>query len=637
MMTANQEKIQSLISNRKIREAFNESAKGVLTDSVCQACFLQILRVANNVAILEDNMDSIRESAEQGNPYMQLAYGRLHECMMSKPESVDTYVKYYKLATEAGIADARAYLALSYRDGDFGEVDLQKYHDELKRAKEEGSERAAQQIIRDIIFGNNGIEADPRKAGDDIRKLIENCNAEETKIDPCWYSLMADADRELGRRGAAMDEYETAFDNGYMPALFNLAFLSCCDDNGNIVDKKEYEKIMNRGRECMCSDSYLTYSMLVDDEEYENCTDEQKKHIHKQIGEDLMVASRLGDGFGCYYSGTYFENGTMGYTQDYAEAFSHYVRGSILRNTLCYEAMVRMILDDHTAPEEYDEKYAYNAAYTCLMLGGETLEEVIRGYKNGYLAEHSVAIEQVYMPRYEQQVGDIMDDHDIDDDEEAIIDDPESFYAAEREVEEDDWTMDPDIDIRLQECVEIAESVKERVHNHDKEWENTGLVRRFISITESLMNEEMPLDSLYKVSEELADFIFDHPRLKLEFLRQQYRLLRKIEETHGEELGVTEEIQKNIALHEQNIALADEGRLDEIPQFGHLRKDPVEWTKKWEDVVDEAEKIAYSNLTDIPRGMGFCFAYWAERKNALARLGVEWRTPHQMNPRVIFD
>lgn len=637
MMAANQEKMQSLICNRQIREAFHEASKDVLTDKVSQVCFLQILRVANNVAILQDDMDSIRKAAEQGNPYMQLAYGRLHECLMPGPDSVDTYVKYYESAMKAGIADARAYRALSYRDGDFGEVDLPKYHDELKRAMDEGSERAAQQIFRDRIFGNNGIDPDPRKACDDITKYIEECKSEGKMIDPCWYSLMADADRELGRRGAAMDEYETAFGNGYMPALFNLAFLSCCDDNGNVVDKVEYEKIMDRGRECACSDSFLTYSLLVDDEVYDDCTDEQKEHIHKQMEEDLAMVSRLGDGLGCYYLGTYSEEGAMGFRQDFGKAFPFYLRGSILRNTSCYEAVVRMILDDHTAPEEYDEHFAYDAAYRCLMLGGDTLEEVIRGYKNGFLTEHASAIEQIYLPRYEQEVGDIMDDHDIDDDDEPIIDDPESFHAAEREVEEDDWTMDPDIDMRLQECVELAEAVKERVRNRDKEWENAGFIHRFMKISDSLLDEDVSLDSLSKVVEELADFILDHPRLKLDFLRLQHKILRKMEEAHGENHGLSDEVQHKIALYEQNIALADAGRLNEIPQSGYLKKDPVEWTKKWEEVVDEAERIACSHLTDIPRGMGFCFSYWAERKTALAKLGVEWRTPHQMNPRVIFD
>ena len=383
-MATDNKKIQNLISNRQVREAFIEASKDVLTDKTSQTYFLQILRVRNNVALLQEDMDSIRKAADKGNPYMQLAYARLHECLMPEPDSLKTYIKYFEEAMEAGIPDALAYLAASYRDGDFGEVDLGKYHDNLRLAMDEGSEKAAQQILRDKIFGNFGVEADPRKVSDDITEYIDRCKADGTIIDPTFYYLMASADEKLGRTGSAMDEYETAYDKGHLPALLALAFIHCCDENGNVVDKTEFEKILDRGRECRCSDSFLTYSMLVDDELYESCTDDEKAHINKHLAEDLETAGCLGDDFGPYYLATYYEDGTMGFEQDFSKAFSLYARGAILRNTSCYEAMVRMILDDHTAPAEYDEKFAYNAAYLCLMLGGDTLGEVIRGYRKGF-------------------------------------------------------------------------------------------------------------------------------------------------------------------------------------------------------------------------------------------------------------
>ena len=52
---------------------------------------------------------------------------------------------------------------------------------------------------------------------------------------------------------------------------------------------------------------------------------------------------------------------------------------------------------------------------------------------------------------------------------------------------------------------------------------------------------------------------------------------------------------------------------------------------------DEADRIAYAHLKDTPRGMGFCFAFWHERRRALKQFGISWRDPHMMNPRVMFD
>lgn len=69
----------------------------------------------------------------------------------------------------------------------------------------------------------------------------------------------------------------------------------------------------------------------------------------------------------------------------------------------------------------------------------------------------------------------------------------------------------------------------------------------------------------------------------------------------------------------------------------HLKFDPVERTAEMERVIEEVERECEEELKDMPRGMGFCFAYWSVRKGALARRGIEWHSPGAMNPNVIFD
>ncbi len=68
-----------------------------------------------------------------------------------------------------------------------------------------------------------------------------------------------------------------------------------------------------------------------------------------------------------------------------------------------------------------------------------------------------------------------------------------------------------------------------------------------------------------------------------------------------------------------------------------LRFDPVERTAEWEANVYDADREAAEKLGDEEWRMGMCFAYWSARKAALARRDIEWRTPGQMNPGVIFD
>ncbi|MGM9737267.1 MAG: hypothetical protein ACI3ZT_02505, partial [Candidatus Cryptobacteroides sp.] len=87
----------------------------------------------------------------------------------------------------------------------------------------------------------------------------------------------------------------------------------------------------------------------------------------------------------------------------------------------------------------------------------------------------------------------------------------------------------------------------------------------------------------------------------------------------------------------RNISYADSGKLDLIEDDRRLKYDPVEWTARWEEIIDEADRIAEERLADQPRGMGYCHAFWSERAAALASLGLEWRSPVRMNPGVLFD
>lgn len=69
----------------------------------------------------------------------------------------------------------------------------------------------------------------------------------------------------------------------------------------------------------------------------------------------------------------------------------------------------------------------------------------------------------------------------------------------------------------------------------------------------------------------------------------------------------------------------------------HLMFDPVERTPEWEETICEVEKACGRRLRRQRRRMGFCFLYWSVKREELARRGIEWRSPKEMNPRVLFD
>jgi hypothetical protein len=68
-----------------------------------------------------------------------------------------------------------------------------------------------------------------------------------------------------------------------------------------------------------------------------------------------------------------------------------------------------------------------------------------------------------------------------------------------------------------------------------------------------------------------------------------------------------------------------------------LKVDPVQATEKWEEIIYDVEIELDVQLKDEPHGMGFCHSYWSAKRAALARRGIQWRSPSMMNPKVMFD
>ena len=55
-------------------------------------------------------------------------------------------------------------------------------------------------------------------------------------------------------------------------------------------------------------------------------------------------------------------------------------------------------------------------------------------------------------------------------------------------------------------------------------------------------------------------------------------------------------------------------------------------------VEKEVEKKVEKILKDQPRGLGFCHIYWRTKKRVLSEdYGIEWLTPQECNPGVMFD
>ena len=189
----------------------------------------------------------------------------------------------------------------------------------------------------------------------------------------------------------------------------------------------------------------------------------------------------------------------------------------------------------------------------------------------------------------------------------------------------------------LKHCEENCNKAQKILREMDDPSPIAEMAREVIVLGRHLGQFEHTLGEAYQVTKRMAEYVYEHPRLLLELKQLQLELVNYAEAIEGQTFNLTDDLRMEIAHLKSNILAADEKRWNDIHDGRMLKSDPVEWTMEYEDVIDEADKEAYSHLDDCPRGMGFCFGYWAEKRNALARRGIEWRSPQQMNPGVLFD
>ena len=159
---------------------------------------------------------------------------------------------------------------------------------------------------------------------------------------------------------------------------------------------------------------------------------------------------------------------------------------------------------------------------------------------------------------------------------------------------------------------------EQNLEDQDREWENASLAEELLDIVKYLEEYDYMLDNLYSAVSRMVDVIFDHPRLKLRMLELELLLLRRIEIQSDHDLDITEDVEDEIFYYRRNIDRANQGDFDKIEGKGHLKRDSIEWSIDYENIIDEANKKIYSLLEGHPRGMGFCFIYWSTKSRILS-------------------
>ncbi len=248
------------------------------------------------------------------------------------------------------------------------------------------------------------------------------------------------------------------------------------------------------------------------------------------------------------------------------------------------------------------------------------------------------------------EVFDMRQHLDVKDEKERLRNDVDYYDCMIRMIEDEDTERVEDL-ARLQLYALLAETyvemedyrpmhklaqeVLEMIRHEDVAWEAMAetLPRIIDAVSETVYHHaEYELLLIYILMAFKTGSLTDEFKGRV---RKWMKLHLLLEESDWLDFRLTKELER---------AMADMFTQTELfkimldPKIGHLRTDPVEYTWEWEKIYYDVEAELDRRLANVPRQMGFCFQYWAMKRELLMeKYGIDWRSPSQMNPRVMFD
>ena len=94
------------------------------------------------------------------------------------------------------------------------------------------------------------------------------------------------------------------------------------------------------------------------------------------------------------------------------------------------------------------------------------------------------------------------------------------------------------------------------------------------------------------------------------------------------------ENQESISLYFKARRMGRNGKKKRDP---HLKYDPVEDTLYFMQIEEEVNRLVKEKIGEGGY-MGYCFIYWGTKKQILKeKYGIDWRSPSELNPTVLFD
>lgn len=398
------EKSVGCFMNNDMSGVFDQLLYASLADSSSRRLFLRIPGYVYPMFMITDKqVDELKKTSDKGFSIARYTLGRYYQLVRPSRENMKKARELFDAAAAKGLGDAFCGLALLARDGWYEEADTDKYNALLDKAIENNSHKAFYFRGKDIIYGFNGRQADPQWVIDTLTDILKDATWEEEKdilnYEPDDFDLLGRAYEETGQRDKAEEAYIHAISMGYYEALSHLATMMCCDEDGNVVEKKSFDEYIGIGIEHNDAWSFAMRGN-VSEEEYDALSSKEKVRKTAEIRSDLEKACKLGDDIAPYLLGCHYYFGTNGFAEDDEAAWKWFNLGSAYGSSSCFSMMAQMISEGHCPKKVSERFHAYCLLCACRFGDESKLEDVIEAYRDGLLDDFKNEIEKYYIPRY---------------------------------------------------------------------------------------------------------------------------------------------------------------------------------------------------------------------------------------------
>lgn len=418
------------LEEHNIAQAFEYLLIPAHLDGTALRLLLMIPNTHTRMYLLtEKQIKQVKEFAEKGYALSQYIYGRYLQMRWSNNDDIEEAIKNLEAAAKAGIPDAFCAIAYLIRDGHYGLVDKAAYMNRIDEALDKGSMLATKKYFMRLIFGQDGVEANPQAAIDSIEKWLKGRKGDDLlSVNPIHYELLGDAYAELGDKEKAGESYMKAIEMGYNEAYSKYCALHMYD-----LDTEELKEMYLNMLDVGCSQDdpgchVYKAAFLMD--HYDEYDAEKQKEITLEIKEELETAAKLGSDMAPYFLGNAYYYGNYGFEEDNTEAWNWFIEGMHREDSFADNMLAQMIIDN-TVPYEISDELLEFCQLTALRHGDkDQLRNVVKAYKSGKLTFAAAEIEQYYLPEYESLPP---EDEEEDEDDEASEEEHEEDHEEDHE------------------------------------------------------------------------------------------------------------------------------------------------------------------------------------------------------------